>query len=98
MPDADSRQDRIWGLASSAQRAPGADIDFVIHASGSSVSHAEVPFERGSRCVRFRSRSIDMRGSGEPVELFLDSGVTGEIGISNQPVVVQMKHVHHSIF
>jgi hypothetical protein len=39
-----------------------------------------------------------MRGSGKPVELFLDSGVTGEIGISNQPDLVDVKHVHHPIF
>lgn len=28
----------------------------------------------------------------------MDSGVTGEIGISNQPDFVHVKHVHHSIF
>jgi hypothetical protein len=36
--------------------------------------------------------------SSKPVELFLDSGVTGEIGISNQPDFVHVKRVHRSIF
>ena len=39
-------------------------------------------------CARYRSIGVVLR---KPVELFLDSGVTGEIGISNQPDLVHMK-------
>ena len=90
MPDADPRQDRFWGLASSAQRAPGADIDF--------VTHAFRQFRAARRSAHLRCWRVGVLSllSGDLVWLGLGDPYAAWMNLSGAPIGLVVTEVRCS--